>query len=391
MKAHEIKPGIYWVGARDWNVRNFHGYLTQRGTTYNAFLIVDEKITLVDTVKEDFGDHLLTRIKSIVDPAKIDYVVTNHIELDHSGALPQVLEAAPNARVITSPLGKKGMANLFDIPADRIDTVKNNETLSIGKYTLNFIHMSMIHWPDSMLTYIPEAKLVCSNDAFGQHLCDSKIFSSEVSSETLFYETAKYYANIVLRYGVQVKRALEGLGSLDFDMIAPSHGMIWDNQIDLMLEKYMTWAVQKNVDKAVVIYDTMWKSTERMAREVETAFEVANIPVSMYCLGVDHYSDVIAAILEAKYVVIGSPTLNNEILPSVAAFTTYIKGLRPLHKKGFLFGSYGWTKGALKGVEAMLKDELEWDIPEPPILVRDKPTESDFEKIKTLVSSLITE
>lgn len=388
MEAYEIKPGIYWVGARDWNVRNFHGYLTQRGTTYNAYLIIDDKITLVDNVKKEFTEEMLTRIATIVDPAKIDIIVTNHIEPDHSGSLPAVASLAPNAEIIASPVGKKGLVEMYGIDENRITAAKSGEERTIGSNTLTFVHLGMVHWPDSMLTYIGEQKLLMPNDAFGQHYCSSHLFSDLVPSNDLFYETAKYYANIVLPYGPQVRKALKAVAGLEIDMIAPSHGLIWRDQIDKLLEKYSDWAFHKNGEQAVVVYDTMWKSTETVAREIVAEFEARNIPVELLNLTAHHYSDVIAKLLEAKYVAIGSPSLNGELMPSVAAFTTYMRGLKPQNKTGMAFGSYGWKKSFLKDIEETFST-LKWNAPVDSFILKGAPTNEDIEKLKNSIKTII--
>jgi flavorubredoxin len=388
MKAQEIKPGIYWVGARDWNVRNFHGYLTQRGTTYNAYLIIDDKITLVDNVKADFTDELIERISSVIDPSKIDVIVTNHIEADHTGSLPEILKLAPNAEIIASPVGKKGLIDMYGIDEEKITAVKSMEEISIGKNRLKFIHMGMVHWPDSMLTYAEDAKLLMTNDAFGQHFCSSHLFSDEVSSEDLFYETAKYYANIVLPYGAQVRKAIDAVGGLDFDMIAPSHGLIWRDQMSELIEKYSFWAFYKNSKRAVVVYDTMWKSTEAIAREIVAEFEAAKIPVTLLNLSTNHYSDVMSEVLEAKYVAIGSPSLNGEIMPSMAAFSTYMKGLKPQNKTGMAFGSYGWKKKFLADIEDIIAG-LKWNVPVESFIIKGAAKEVDFMRLRESIKTII--
>ncbi len=381
MNNHEIKPNVHWVGARDWNVRNFHGYKTQRGTTYNSYLILDEKVTLVDNVKAEFSKEHIDRIKEIIDPAKIDYIITNHIEEDHSGAILDVLEIAPNAQIIASPIGKKGLIEMYGIDETKIDAVKNGEKLSIGENELTFVHMGMIHWPDSMLTYVENLKLILSNDAFGQHYCSSNLFSDEVPAEDLFYETAKYYANIVLPYGAPVSKALSGLSSLEVDMIAPSHGLIWRDQIDRLLSSYSDWAMYKSKNKAVVVYDTMWKTTEKIAEEIAKIFDDSGIPVVLMNLSANHYSDVICEILEANFVAIGSPSLNGQIMPSVAAFTTYMKGLKPQNKTGFAFGSYGWSQNFLDDIESTM-GALKWNVPVLPFKAKSKVSDDALAKLR---------
>jgi flavorubredoxin len=355
MNPLEIKKGIYWVGAIDWDLRNFHGYLTQRGSTYNAYLIIDEKITLVDTVKHYMFDEMLERIKKVVDPAKIDIIVSNHVEMDHSGCLPKMMEICPNATVVTSTNGEKGLKKHFDTVKWNLKAVNSGETLKIGKRSIVFVHTAMVHWPDSMVSYIPEEKLLLPNDAFGQHVASNERFDDELGWEIASEEAAKYYANIVLPYGAQVTKALEAVASLDVDMIAPSHGIIWRSHIKDILPLYNKWSSYVTDNKAVVIYDTMWNSTKKIAQAICDACEQKGVAVIPCDLQTNHISDVITKILTAKYIFVGSPTLNNGMLPSVAAFLTYMKGLAPKNRTGLAFGSYGWGGQSIGDIDGILK------------------------------------
>ncbi len=361
MNIVEIKPDIYWVGGIDWDIRNFHGYLTQRGTTYNAYLIIDKKITLVDTVKHYLFDELLSRIKEIVDPSKIDYIISNHVEMDHTGSLPKLLRFCPNAKIITSTRGEKGLKRHYKKDWD-FQVVQSGDTLNIGKRTLHFVHIPMVHWPDSMVTYIPSDKLLLPNDAFGQHIASSERFDDELEWGTLQEEAAKYYANIVMPYGDQVKKALAALDGLDIDMIAPSHGIIWRSYIPQILKEYQKWAAYESDDKALIVYDSMWGSTEKMAYALQEGLEESGIPVTMRNLRTNHISDIITDVLTSKMILLGSPTLNNTMLPTMGGFLTYLKGLRPKNRIGFVFGSYGWGGQAVGEIVKIVKD-LSWDIP----------------------------
>lgn len=225
MQPVKLKDDIYWVGGIDWAVRNFHGYLTQRGSTYNAYLIVDEKITLIDTVKYYLCDEMLERISKIVDPSKIDYVVSNHVEMDHSGSLPQVMEIAKNATLITSTKGMPGLRAHYHKDWN-FKVVKSGESIKIGKRTLTFVHVPMAHWPDSMVTYLPEDKILFSNDALGQHLASTERFDDEYSMGIIMHEAKKYYANILMLYDKPVSAALKAISGLEIDIVAPSHGII---------------------------------------------------------------------------------------------------------------------------------------------------------------------
>ena len=340
MKAYEIKPNVYWVGVIDWNLRNFHGYDTSRGGTYNAYLIMDEKITLIDNVYHTFTPELVEYISSVVDPAKIDIIISNHGEPDHSGSVKQLLTLAPNAKVYTSVNGEKILkAEYHDIT---VHALKHNDTLSIGKRTLRFFHTPMVHWPDNMVTYDEYDCILFSNDAFGQHIATSERLDHNYPLDTFLFELKKYYANIVLPYSTQAKKALDLVKTLDIDLICPSHGLIIDHYIKETFEAYEKMTTHYKKNRAVVIYDTMWGSTEKMALAIADAFMAKGISTGVYHLTKTPESDLIVELMEASYVAIGSPTLNNGMMPTVAAFLYYIKGLRPMNLNYIAFGSYGW-------------------------------------------------
>ncbi|MEA3559783.1 MAG: FprA family A-type flavoprotein, partial [Candidatus Thermoplasmatota archaeon] len=325
MDRIEIKPGIFWVGGIDWDLRDFHGYKTQRGSTYNAYLIIDEKITLVDTVKHYLFDEMLARIKTIIDPSKIDYIVSNHVEMDHTGGLPKLLEIAKKAKIITSQNGEKGLRRHYKKDWD-FQVVKTGDTLDIGRRTLHFVNIPMVHWPDSMVTYVAEDKLLLPNDAFGQHIATSERFDDELGLDIIWEEAAKYYANIVLPYGSQVVKALDIVETLDVDMIGPSHGIIWRSHIPKLLREYRKWATHETENKALIIYDTMWDSTRKMAHKLKEGLLESGFQVSMRCLKTNDISDIMTDVLTTKLILIGSPTLNNNMLPTMGAFLTYLKG-----------------------------------------------------------------
>lgn len=354
MKAVEIKPGIYWVGGIDWDLRNFHGYLTQRGSTYNAYLIIDEKITLVDTVKHYLYDEMMERIKSIIDPSKIDIVVSNHVEMDHSGGLPKIMELLPNATLYTSPNGEKGLRQHYKGDWN-YHAVKSGEEVKLGKRSLQFVLTPMVHWPDNMVSYIPEEKLLFSNDAFGQHIASSERFDDEYPLQITMEEAAKYYANIVLPYGAQVQKALSQVGALKIEVIAPSHGIIWRKHISEIISQYVKWSSNQTAKKAVVVYDTMWGATKQIAEKLNSTFEEKGYQVRMCNLQHSHISDIMTEVIDAEYICVGSPTLNNQMLPTVASFLTYLKGLAPKNRKAIAFGAYGWSGQSIPYV----KEELE--------------------------------
>lgn len=386
MKPVELKPSIYWVGGIDWHLRNFHGYMTQRGTTYNAYLILDEKVVLVDTVKHYLYDEMLARIRAVIDPAKIDYLVSNHVEMDHSGSLAKLLAVAPKAKVVTSPNGAKGLRRHYKQDWDPL-VVKSGDTLPIGKRTLQFFLTPMVHWPDNMVTYIPEEKLLLPNDAFGQHVATPERFDDELCWDILHEEAAKYYANIVLPYGEQVQKALEALAGLPIEMIAPSHGVIWRKHLPKLLAAYQRWAANETEARAVIVYDTMWGSTEKLAYSLLEGLEDQGIPVTLRNLRTIHISDVMTDLLTAKAILIGSPTLNMGMLPTVGAFITYLKGLKPKRRIGFAFGSYGWAGQSVKELEGVMRG-LGWDIPVEGVSVQYIPDDAELQKMRAIGNQL---
>ncbi|HPR18065.1 MAG TPA: FprA family A-type flavoprotein [Candidatus Cloacimonadota bacterium] len=355
MKAVEIQPGIYWVGGIDWDLRNFHGYLTQRGSTYNSYLIIDEKITLIDNVKYYLADEQISRLSQIIDPAKIDYIVQNHIEMDHSGSLPGIMELCPHAKIFASPKGVEGLPKHYKKNWD-FHPVKTGDTLNLGKRNLHFVQTPMVHWPDNMVSYCPEEKILFSNDAFGQHIASSERFDENYPENIMLEEAAKYYANIVLPYSSQVQKAMEVLATLEIGTICPSHGLIIRKFIPELMEKYHKWSSNQTEKKALIIYDTMWKSTEKMAHSIQEAFEAKGYEIRKYNLQHTHISDIMTEILTARYICVGSPTLNNGIMSTVSAFLTYFKGLAPKNRIGLAFGSYGWGGQSVGIVENILKE-----------------------------------
>ncbi|HCW94169.1 MAG TPA: MBL fold metallo-hydrolase [Flexistipes sinusarabici] len=354
MKPVQIAENIYWVGAIDWDIRSFHGYSTPRGTTYNAYLIIDEKITLVDTVKHYLFDEMVARISYLIDPAKIDYVISNHVEMDHSGGLPRLITLAPKAKIFTSVNGEKGLKAHYKGNWN-FNVVKSGDTVSLGKRSLTFVHTPMVHWPDNMVSYLPEDKILFSNDAFGQHIATSERFDDQIPLDITLEEASKYYANIVFPYGSNVQKALEAISGLNISIIAPSHGLIWHSHIKDIVWKYQKWSSNDTEEKAVIVYDSMWGSTEKIAYAIQEAFENKNIFTIMLNLKANDISDVMTHILSAKYICVGSPTLNNNMLPTIAGFLYYLKGLAPQKRIGLAFGSYGWGGQSVEQIEEIFK------------------------------------
>lgn len=382
MKPVEIKKGIYWVGAIDWNVRSFHGhtYTTKRGTTYNAYLIVDEKIALIDTVYGPFADELIEKIRAIVPPEKIDYVISNHVETDHSGAMPALMKLCPKAKVYGTQKCKEGLYKNYYGDWD-FQVVKTGDTLKLGKRTLTFIEAPMIHWPDSMFTYCREEELLIPNDAFGQHIATSERFDDEVDQCALMDEAAKYYANILIPLGAIILRKIDEVVKMNvpINMIAPSHGIIWRKDPGKILNSYVSWAKNETKKKAVIVYETMWKSTGKMAGRIAEGLKDSGVEVKLYDIAESDRTEVMKEILDAKGYIIGSSTHDNDMLPSIAAFLAFLRGSKPKNRVAAAFGSYGWGGGAVASIEKELKDSG-IEIAQPPISVKFVPDDSENKK-----------
>jgi flavorubredoxin len=369
MAKLEIAQGIYWVGAVDWNVKNFHGhtYTTQRGTTYNAYLIVDEKIVLVDTVYGPFSDELIAGIKEVIPPEKIDYVVANHVEIDHSGALPAIMKLCPKAKVLGTAKCKEGLYKHYYGNWD-FQVVKTGDKLKLGKRTLTFLEAPMLHWPDSMFTYVIEDAILMPNDAFGQHYATSQRFDDEIDHCALMEEAAKYYGNILWPLSSLVIKKIEEVQkilpkadppaaeNIPIRMIAPSHGIIWRRDPMKIINAYVSWAKNETKPKVVVVYETMWGATEKMARKICEAIVDSGLEVKLFDITAADRTTVIKEMLDAKGYIIGSSTHDNDMLVSLAGFLEFLKGLKPKNRIACAFGSFGWAGGAVKNIETILKD-----------------------------------
>ena len=365
MRPVEITKGVYDVGVIDWNIRDFHGYSTHRGTTYNAFLIVDEKIALIDTVKKNFSDQLIENISKIVDPKKIDYVISNHTEMDHSGGLPRIMHRVGEDKPLyCSKMGAKNLARHFSRKWN-YHAVGSGEELNLGNRTLTFLETRMIHWPDSMFTYLKEDKILFSSDGFGQHYAGQENFDDEVGDEIMLH-AKKYYANILLLYSPLILKLIDSVTKLgiEIDTICPDHGIIWRKDPGKIISAYARWAKQVPKKKAVVVFDTMWHSTEAMADEIVAGIASEGVRVRPMHIRSSHRSEIMTEVLDAAAVIVGSPTLNNQLFPTVSDFLTYMKGLKPINKIGAAFGSYGWSGEAVKMINSALED-MKFDIIDP--------------------------
>ncbi len=384
MKPVEIAKDIYWLGVIDWNIRNFHGYSTYQGSTYNSFLIVDEKIALIDTVKNEFADELIAGISQVVDPSKIDYVISNHTEMDHSGALPMVMHKIGEQKPLyCSKMGYKNLSKHFTRKWN-YHPVKNGEELDLGKKTLAFMETRMLHWPDSMFTYVKEDKILFSSDAFGQHYAGLERFDDQIG-EAIMPHAKKYFANILLLYAPLILKLVDKVKEmgLAIDMICPDHGILWRKDPGKIISSYVEWSLQKPKRKAVVVYDTMWHSTEIMAKVIVESLGEEGVDVRLMNLRSCHRSDIITEVLDAGAIVIGSPTLNNGLFPTISDFLTYIKGLKPLNKIGAAFGSYGWSGEAVKLITREL-EEMKFEVIDPGLKIQYVPDEKGIEACSEL-------
>jgi len=377
MEIVELKKGIYWVGAIDWNVRDFHGYSTPYGTTYNAYLILDEKNVLVDTVRAPFYLEMLGQISQIIDPSKIDYIVANHVENDHSGALPQLVERVGTPTVITTERGKKGLEKYFQ-KSFKWRIVKTGDALSIGHRTLNFLEAPMLHWPDSMFTYLKEDRVLLPNDAFGQHFASVQRFEDEVG-ESVMRHAAKYYANILWPLAPLILKKVDEVVKMgiSIEMIGPSHGLIWRKDPGRIIQAYVEWSRGKTNRKILVVYDTMWGSTEQLAKAILKGLIEAGVDARLLHLRSNHRSDIIEEMLEAGGILLGSPTLNNGMFPTMGDFLTYMKGLKPKGKILGLFSSHGWGGGAIKAMRRVLEEE-KFEIWEKELAVQFRPDSEEL-------------
>ncbi len=371
MKPVQIAGKVYDVGVNDWNIRDFHGYSTHMGTSYNAFLILDEKKVLIDTVKAEYADRLLDHISGLIDPKSIDYVISNHTEMDHSGALPRIMHRIGEDKpIFCSKMGHRNLSRHFSQNWN-YKPVESGETLSLGAGTLQFIETRMLHWPDSMFTYLVEDKILFSSDAFGQHYAGQEKFDDVVGA-AIMPHAKKYFANILMLYAPLILKLVDQVTrmNLEIDMICPDHGIIWRKDPGKIIDAYVQWSKQEGIEKqAVIVYDTMWKSTEKMAYAVAEGIAEVGALARPMKLRQWHRSDVMAEVLDAKAVIVGSPTLNNGLFPTVADFLTYMKGLKPKNKLGAAFGSYGWSGESPKVVYEEL-ESMGFDMIESPLKVQ---------------------
>lgn len=356
MSACKLTDGVYWVGAIDRDIPPSSGYT---GTSYNAYLIIDEKITLVDGVKFSHQDQMWANIKEIVEPEKIDYIIVNHVEPDHASSMKEMVETIKPEKIYCSKPGRDTIVRHFHNEEWPFEIVKKNDEISLGKRTVQFMMTRMLHWPDSMFSFLKEDGILFSNDAFGQHLADERRFDDEVEISYPIQGAGFFYATNLNLLSLKVKKIMQKLQAMDWElkMIAPDHGFIWRSHIDKIFEAYEHWSNQRHHKEALVVFDTKWKSTATMAQAIAKGIEENDVPVTMCSLKEWKLTAIAEKLLTASTIVIGSPTLNNGVSPAVAALLQYLKGLRSRNKIAGSFGSYGWGGEAVPQINEVL-DEI---------------------------------
>lgn len=356
-----ITDAVTWVGKRDWELKRFHGeeYSTHKGSTYNAYLVRDEKCALIDTVWGPFTQEFIQQLESVVDLGSIDYVIANHAESDHSGALPELLRRIPGVPVYCTANAVKSLKGHYHQDWN-FQVVKSGQRLSLGRRELIFIEAPMLHWPDSMFCYLTGEDILFSNDAFGHHLASEGMYNDVVDPCALEAECIKYYANILTPFSALVKRKIEefaGLG-LPLKMICPSHGTIWRDNPMQIVTKYLQWADSYQENRVAVIYDTMWNGTRRMAEAIAQGLAQADssLDVGLFNAAKVDKNDIITEVFRSKAVLVGSPTINKGYLSSLGGLLEMMRGLGFKKKKAAAFGSYGWSGESVKLLTAHLKD-----------------------------------
>ncbi|MDH8679407.1 anaerobic nitric oxide reductase flavorubredoxin [Fusibacter bizertensis] len=356
----KINERITWVGKIDWDLKKFHGeeYSTHRGSSYNSYLIQDEKVALIDTVWQPFDEEFVKRLKEVIDLKKIDYIIANHAEIDHSGGLPELLKEIPNVPIYCTANGVKSLKGHYHQDWN-FHVVKTGDTLDLGEGKLVFIEAPMLHWPDSMFEYYTKDAVLFSNDAFGQHYASELMYNDLVDQAELKQEAIKYYANILTPFSALVgKKIEEVLGfKLPVNMICPSHGVIWrDNPVQIV-EQYVDWANNYQEHQVTLLYDTMWDATKHMAEAIAEGIKSVDPTLNIKLFNVSKIdkNDVITEVFKAKLVVAGSSTINKGILSGMASILEIMKGLKFKHKKAAGFGSYGWSGESPKLMTEALK------------------------------------
>jgi len=349
----KITDNVDWVGKIDWELRKFHGeeYSTHRGTSYNSYLVKDEKTALIDTVWTPFAKEFVENLAKEIDLNKIDYVIANHAEMDHSGALPELMRHIPEKPIYCSANGVKSLRGHYHKDWN-FQVVKTGDKLSLGKKELVFVEAMLLHWPDSMMEYLTEEAILFSNDAFGQHIASEHMYNDLVVQSELFEEATKYYANILTPFSPLVTKKINDVIALNLpvNFICPSHGVIWRKNPLQIAEKYLEWAADYQENQIAIIYDTMWDGTRTLAEQIAKGIKQTDnkVTVKLYNISRSDINDVVTEVFKAKAILLGSPTINKGILNAAAALLEMIKGLKFKNKKAAAFGCYGWSGESVK-------------------------------------------
>lgn len=381
----EIKKNIYWCGIKDWSLRHFHGHelSTHRGSSYNSYLIKDKKTVLVDTAWDPYKEEFVKKLDQEVGLDKIDMIVINHCEPDHGGSLGLLLDSLPSKSIpiYCTKNGADIIRKYFHRDDMNLQVVKTGDSVNIGEYDLVFVEMQMIHWPDSMLTYVKGAATVLSNDAFGQHYAGISLFNDEVDTCELYEEAIKYYANILTPFSALIKRKIEQIKALELpiEMIAPSHGIIWRKDPMQIIDKYYEWSQDYDEGYAVVIYDTMYDATRFMAEAIAAGLGKQGVKYKIFNVASTDQSDLITEIFKAKGVLIGSCTVNNSVLRPTAGLLEEIRGHKFKGKLGAGFGSYGWSGEAPKVISTSLEG-AGLQTPQAPLSFKYKLTDDELQQ-----------
>lgn len=356
-----ITDKVRWVGKIDWELRTFHGeeYSTHRGSSYNSYLIQDQKTVLIDTVWEPFATEYVENLKKQIDLQQIDYIIAHHAEIDHSGALPELMREIPDTPIYCTATGAKILKGHYHQDWNFVP-FKTGDTLDIGSSQLIFVEAKMLHWPDSSFTYMTGDNILFSNDAFGQHYASELMYNDLVDQAELYQECIKYYANILTPFSPLVTKKIQEVLSLDLpvNMIAPSHGVIWRDNPAQIINKYLQWADNYQENQITIVYDTMWNGTKKMAEAIAEGISAADssVAVKLFNVGRSDKNDVLTEVFKSKAFLVGSSTINRGILSGAASILEMIAGLGFKNKKAGAFGSYGWSGESVKIIEARLKD-----------------------------------
>jgi anaerobic nitric oxide reductase flavorubredoxin len=358
----QVKNNVFWAGKVDWELQNFHGneYSTHKGSTYNSYLIQEEKTVLIDTVWAPFAGEFVDNLAKEIDLDKIDFIIANHGEVDHSGALPALMKHIPDKPIYCTANAVKSLKGQYHQDWN-FQVVKTGDKIDIGNgKELIFVEMKMLHWPDSMATYLTQDNILFSNDAFGQHLATERLFNDQVDQCDLFNESIKYYANILTPFSSILGKKLDEITALNLpiEVIATSHGVVWRDNPMQIIEKYVQWSNDYQENQIVVIYDTMWNGTKLLAEKIAEGIRLADptVVVKVYNLSKSDENDLITEVFKSKIVVIGSPTIANSILHSVAGFIHLTKELKFKGKKAVSFGCYGWSGESVKVMNELMEN-----------------------------------